>query len=120
MRSGLFSVVQLPYSPVERECERQLLPLAEELGIAVIAMRPLGDKSQLRRPPSAEELAPLWELGVETWPQALVKWALSDQRVDLVIPATSRPDRATSNAAAGSPPWLDAEARALVERLART
>ena len=55
---------------------------------------------------------------VETWPQALLKWALSDSRVDVVIPATSRPERARENAAAGTPPWFGAEERRLVERLA--
>jgi aryl-alcohol dehydrogenase-like predicted oxidoreductase len=60
----------------------------------------------------------LLRFGVETWPQALLKWALSDPRVDLVIPATSRPERAVENARAGSPPWFSPEERALVERLA--
>ena len=80
-----------------------LLPLAEELGIAVIVMRPLGAGSLVRKPPSAAELAPLAEFGVTTWAQALLKWALSDERVDLVIPATSRPERVAENAAAGEP-----------------
>jgi aryl-alcohol dehydrogenase-like predicted oxidoreductase len=65
-----------------------------------------------------EELQPLRELGLETWEQVLLKWALSDKRVDVVIPATRSPDHARSNAAAGSPPWLGPEERALVERLA--
>ena len=57
--------------------------------------------------------------GIETWAQALLKWVLSDSRVDLVIPATSRPARAAENAAAGSPPWLGTDERAYVERLSR-
>ena len=120
MRTGRFQTVQLPYNPVERECERELLPLAAELGLAVIVMRPLGSRSRrlLGREPAARELEPLRELGVETWAQALLKWALSDGRVDLVIPATRRPERAGENAAAGEPPWLGPEERRLVERLA--
>ena len=108
-----------PYNPHERECERVLLPLAQELGLAVIVMRPFGEGSLLRRTPSPAELEPLREFGVETWPQALLKWVLSDERVDVAIPATRDPAHARANAAAGSPPWFGPEERALVERLAR-
>jgi diketogulonate reductase-like aldo/keto reductase len=119
LRTGRFETVQLPYNPVERECERELLPLAAELGIRVIVMRPLGNKSRLRNPPPTEKLEPLRPFGVETWAQALLKWALSDERVDVVIPATSKPHRAVENARAGSPPWLAPEERDLVARLAQ-
>jgi diketogulonate reductase-like aldo/keto reductase len=115
LRTGRFDTLQVPLNPRERECERELLPLAAELGVAVIVMRPLGAGTLVLRPPPAEALA---ELGVETWAQALLKWALSDERVDLVIPATRHPERARSNAAAGSPPWFDDEQRGLVERFA--
>jgi diketogulonate reductase-like aldo/keto reductase len=120
LRTARFSTVQVPYNPVERECEARILPLAEELGVAVIVMRPLGGGARrlLALEPSREELAPFEQFGVETWAQALLKWALSDSRIDLVVPATSKPARARSNAAAGSPPWFDDEARARVEHLA--
>jgi diketogulonate reductase-like aldo/keto reductase len=118
LRTGRFDVVQLPYNPHEREVERELLPLAAELGVAVIVMRPLGEGALVRRPPAADDLAPLREFGVETWAQALLKWVLSDTRVDLAIPATSRSERPAENAAAGSPPWFGPDERALVERLA--
>ena len=59
-------------------------------------------------PPPESELEPLRRLGIETWGQALLKWALSDERVDLVIPATSRPgararERTRRRAAAARP-----------------
>jgi diketogulonate reductase-like aldo/keto reductase len=120
LKTERFSTLQVPYNPLERECERELLPLAKELGVAVIVMRPLGDKSRLPNPPRAEELAPLREFGISTWPQALIKWALSDGRIDVVIPASRNPDHVREKAAAGEPPWLGLEERALIERLART
>jgi diketogulonate reductase-like aldo/keto reductase len=120
LRTERFSELQVPFNPLERDCERELLPLAAELGVAVIAMRPLGDKSRLPNPPPAEALAPLREFGITTWPQALLKWALSDERIDAVIPATRNPDHVRENAAAGEPPWLGPKERRLVERLAQT
>ena len=118
LRTGRFDVVQLPYNPHERDVERELLPLAAELGVAVIVMRPLGGGELVRRAPGADALAPLRAFGIETWPQALLKWVLSDERVDVAIPATGRPERTAENAAAGSPPWFGPEERALVEELA--
>jgi diketogulonate reductase-like aldo/keto reductase len=118
LRTGAFDTVQLPLNPHERECERELLPLAHELGVAVIVMRPFAEAALVRRAPSPRELAPLREFGVETWAQALLKWALSDPRVDVVIPATANPEHARQNAVAGEPPWLGTAERVYVERLA--
>jgi diketogulonate reductase-like aldo/keto reductase len=114
LRTGRFDTVQVPLNPWERACERELLPLAAELRVAVIVMRPLGEGRLVRRSPPEQALA---ELGVESWPEALLKWALSDRRVDVVIPATSDPEHACANARAGNPPWFGSEERRLVERL---
>jgi diketogulonate reductase-like aldo/keto reductase len=116
LRTKRFDTVQLPYNPHEREVEQELLPLAAELGVAVIVMRPFAEGELVRRD---VDPAALRELGVESWPQALLKWVLSDERVDLVIPATKRPERTAENARAGEPPWFTPEQRALVEDLCR-
>jgi aryl-alcohol dehydrogenase-like predicted oxidoreductase len=118
MRSGRIGFVQIPYNPLEREVERAVLPLAEELGLGVMLMRPFGRGSVLRRWPPQAALAPLTEFGVTTWPQALLKWGLSDPRCTVSIPATSRPGRMTENATAGNPPWFGPEERDLVTHLA--
>jgi aryl-alcohol dehydrogenase-like predicted oxidoreductase len=119
MRSGRISAIQIPYNPHERDVEQEILPLAEELGLGVVVMRPVGGGGGLvTRPPEDAELEPLRAFGVATWGQALLKWVLSDRRCHVAIPATSRPERVRENAAAGAPPWFDDEARALVARLA--
>jgi diketogulonate reductase-like aldo/keto reductase len=118
MATGRFDVVQLPLNPWERAAERTLLPLAEELGLPVIVMRPFGEGELLARSPEPQELEPLGAFGVETWPQALLKWVLSDRRVDVVIPGTRNPLHAEQNGLAGSPPWFGPEERRVVERLA--
>jgi aryl-alcohol dehydrogenase-like predicted oxidoreductase len=118
LRTGRFDAVQLPLNPRRREAERELLPLAAELGIRVLVMQPLGAGHLVSRSPGDEELAPLRDFGIETWPQALLKWALSDERVDVVIPGTRSAEHARANARAGEPPWLGTEERRHVERLA--
>jgi diketogulonate reductase-like aldo/keto reductase len=119
LETGRFDTVQVPLNPVERESERRILPLAEQLDIAVVVMRPLGGArgALLRRTPSDGELEPLRKFGVETWAQALLAWVLADRRVDVAIPATSRPERAGENAAAAGIA-LGPDERALVGRLA--
>ncbi len=120
LATGRFDAVQVPLNPREREAERRILPLAEERGIAVVVMEPFGGTGAplLRRRPPAGALEPLRELGIETWAQALLAWVLADSRVDVVLPATSRPERTAENARAGELPRLEPEARALIERLA--
>jgi len=118
LRTGRFQVVQLPLNPFERAAERELLPLAEELGLPVIVMRPFAEAELLERAPDADELEPLAPFGIETWPQALLKWVLADERVDVVIPGTRNALHAAQNALAGSPPWLGPDERRYVERLA--
>lgn len=114
MRSGRIQAIQIPYNPLEREAEERILPLAEELGLGVLVMRPLGGGELAGIDPGEPALA---ELGVESFAEALLRWALADTRVHVLIPATSRPERARSNAAAGSAPALDPDLRTLVERI---
>ncbi len=117
MKTGRIQAIQIPYNPLEREVERMILPLAAELNLGVVVMRPFGEGSLMRRIPSADDLAPLKPFGVNTWAQALLKWILSDPRCHVVIPATSKPNRMTENAAVQAP-WFGDVERKLVSKLA--
>jgi aryl-alcohol dehydrogenase-like predicted oxidoreductase len=95
MQTGRIDAIQIPYNPHEREAERRILPLATELDLGVIAMRPLGGGSLVRRYEATE----------------LLKWTLGDERVHVAIPATSNVDHARANTNAGGPPWPSREER---------
>ena len=110
MRSGRIGAIQIPYNPRQREVEREILPLAEELGLGVVVMRPFGEGALVRRVPEGFDAI--------TWPQALLKWVLSDPRITVAIPASSKPERIRANAAAGDPPYLDPDERERIGRLA--
>lgn len=111
MATGRLDAVQVPYNPVERDVERRILPLAEELGLGVLVMRPFANADLLRDPPPAAELAALADTGIATWGQALLAWGLAHPAVTTAIPATSKPDRAEENAAAGDLAPLDPDTR---------
>lgn len=118
MRTGRIQMIQVPYNAADRVVEREVLPLAAELGLGVLVMQPLGTGKLVHRAPDPAQLAPLARFGVRTWAQALLKWIVSDTRVHAVLPATRRPERAAENAQAGGPPWFDDDAREYVARLA--
>src|ERR1700694_160912 len=114
MRTRRLDMVQIPYNPLRRTAERELLPLAESLGLGGFVMSPLQQGILDRRPPAAL----LKELGVETWAQAVLKWIASDSRVSTVLTATKYLDHVRENAVAGNPPFFTPDQRATVVRIA--
>ncbi len=114
MRNGRIDAVQVPWNPREREAGRRILPLAADLGLGVVAMRPFAEGGLLRRPFPAE----LRDAGLPGWPEALLRWCLSDERITVAIPATASPGHAVRNASAGDDPRLEPDVLRLVEHFA--
>ncbi len=118
MKSGRVQTIQVPYNPEEREVEHMLLPLAADLDVGIILMRPLGQGDLVRRSPPARDLAFLADHGLQTWAQALLNWGLSDPRVTVSIPATRSVQHAADDCAVGVARRFDAATRARVAALA--
>jgi aryl-alcohol dehydrogenase-like predicted oxidoreductase len=74
MQTGRIAAIQIPYNPLQREVEREILPLAADLGLGVVVMRPFAEGALLRRQLAPSDLEPLRPFGVTSWPQALLKW----------------------------------------------
>jgi aryl-alcohol dehydrogenase-like predicted oxidoreductase len=110
--------IQIQYNAADPLAAREVLPLAAATNTGVIVMSPLGSGDLVRSRPPAQEMEPLAPYGVHTWSQALLKWVVSDRRVTVTIPATSKPERARENTAAGDEPLLPEAERERVAWLA--
>lgn len=108
--------LQINYSVTQRAAERRVFPLAQELGIAVLANRNFDDGALFAR--VAGKPLPDWAgaAGIGSWAQLFLKFALAHPAVTVVIPATGKPDRQSDNLRAGLGAALDAtQRRALIE-----
>jgi diketogulonate reductase-like aldo/keto reductase len=111
--------LQVNYSPVSRNAEKRLFPLARAQGVAVMINRAFEDGKLFAR--VAGKPLPAWaaEAGVGSWAQAFLKFALSHPAVTVVIPATGKPERQSDNLRAGTGPGLTgAQRQSLIDLLA--
>ncbi len=118
MRTGRIDAIQVPYNPWEQRVTERILPLAAELGIGVVVMRPFAGGGLADEGPTTDAIEALSAPGITSWTDALLAWVLADPRVTSTIPASSHPDRVIANARVGSLPPIDEAQRAEIERLA--
>jgi len=102
LRTKQYDFVQINYSLDEPESGRTLLPLAQELGVAVLVNRPFASGGMFRR--VRGKALPPWavQLGIQSWAQYFLKWIVAHPAVTCVIPATANPAHMRDNLAAGS------------------
>lgn len=121
LRRGGFDFVQFNYSLAEREAEARLLPVAKDVGAAVIVNRPFAQAGLFAKVRGAA--LPAWSVDFDcaSWAQFFLKYIIAQPAVTCVIPATGNPLHMLDNLAAGVGRLPDATARrqmvALVESL---
>ena len=102
--------IQINYSLAEREAERRVLPLAQDLEMAVLINRPF-QAGRLFRAVAGRELPDWAQEFAASWGQFFLKFIVSHPAVSCVIPATSKPGHMTDNLAAGFGALPDAATR---------
>jgi diketogulonate reductase-like aldo/keto reductase len=100
--------LQINHSVTNRGIEQRVLPLAKDLGVAVLTNRNFNDGALFGR--VANKPLPGWaaEAGITSWAQMFLKYSLSHDAVTAVIPATGKPERQSDNLKAGFGPLLTA------------
>jgi diketogulonate reductase-like aldo/keto reductase len=92
--------IQINYSLGEREAEERVLPLAQELGIAVLINRPY-QAGRLFGAVRGKELPGFAREFAASWGQFFLKFIISHPAVTCVIPATSKLHHMIDNLGAG-------------------
>jgi len=103
--------LQINHSVTNRGIEDRVLPLAKDLGVAVLTNRNFNDGALFGQ--VGGKALPAWasEAGVTSWAQMFLKYSLSFEAVTAVIPATGKPERQADNLKAGFGPLLTSAQR---------
>lgn len=118
MRRHPLDFVQVDYSIANRAAAVDLLPLAQERGMAVLNNMPLGGRNASLFPRVAGKPLPEWaaEFGAASWAQFMLKYNLSHPAITAVIPGSTTPEFLRDNQAAGRGLLPDTAMRRRMER----
>ena len=111
LRTEKIDFVQINYSLGEREAEKEILPLAQARGVAVLANRPFGGGEMFSK--VRQKQLPDWavEIDCHSWAQFLLKWIVAHPAVTCAIPATASVPHLEDNMQAGIGRLPDAKQR---------
>jgi aryl-alcohol dehydrogenase-like predicted oxidoreductase len=103
--------VQFNYSPVTRDAEKRLLPLAAQRGVAVLVNRPFEDGALFEA--VRGKALPAWaaEIDASSWGQLALKFIASHPAVTCIIPATGKLAHLSDNLGGGRGRLPDARQR---------
>lgn len=112
-----FDFMQIDYSIGDRSAAEQLLPMAQEKGMAVLNNTPFGGRGRSYFPRVAGKAVPEWakEFGATTWAQFFLKYNLSHPAITVAIPGTTTVAYLEDNQAGGRGRLPDAAQRRKME-----
>ncbi len=101
MKNEPLDFIGIDYAIDGREVENEILPLAQERKIAVLAYAPFGRTRLFRR--VANTPLPDWaaEIDAKTWAQVFLKWVIGHPAITAVTPATSQAKNMLDNLGGG-------------------
>ena len=111
MRDEPLDFVQFSYNIDNRVAEQELLPLAQDRGIATMINRPYQRGALFARSRGRELPDFARELGCASWGQFYLKFILAHPAVTCIIPASSKAKHMRDNMGANFGPVPDAAAR---------
>jgi diketogulonate reductase-like aldo/keto reductase len=118
MRNERPDFIQVNYSLQEPEAGAEVLPLAAELGIAVLINRPFGEGQLFDAVKNRS--VPRWareELGCQSWAQVFLKWILAENAVTCVLTGTRNAEHLSDSLGAAASPLPNAEQRRRLQAL---
>jgi len=118
MRKYPMDFLQIDYSLGNRDTASDVLPLAAELGVAVMVAVPFGGRRNSLFADIGEHSVPQWaaEFGATTWGQFFLKYVVSHPDVTCAIPGTTDVEHMEDNQVAGAGDLPDAETRLRMEQ----
>lgn len=101
MREQELDFVQINYSLEQRTAADRILPLAQDLGVAVMVNRAFGGGRIFKA--VGQEALPEWaqDFGAGSWAQFLLKYALSHPAATVAIPGMTKVHHVEDNVMAG-------------------
>ncbi len=97
LKSHELDFVQLTYNIDKTEADKELIPLAQNQGVAVIANRPFGGGSLIEKAKKHKLPAFAKDQNIQNWAEFLLKYITSHPGVTCAIPATSQVDHMKEN-----------------------
>ncbi|HKJ16878.1 MAG TPA: aldo/keto reductase [Xanthomonadales bacterium] len=120
MRQHRLDFIQVDYSIANRSADEEILPMAQDRGVAVLINMPFGGRRNAASifGQVSDVALPDWaaEIDVTSWAQFFLKYVVSHPAVTTAIPGTTKPHHMEDNMGAARGRLADTAMRGEMER----